>query len=207
MLPSVIAHASSLDLSVVYGANPQSFSSRTDPGFAYTVQFLNYYDLTASSYLEIRLSGAAGMNDQPEGNYNSYIGSAGFAYKWTPVGREKYRTFEWKTEFLYSSRQHVGGSYLSKGFYTSVQNKLSSRIWLGARIDYSELPYDPSQHEWAYTLSFDFWQSEFVLTRFQYQYGQRKMFDRWEMEGPYPSDHSFVIQVAWAMGPHKHEAY
>jgi hypothetical protein len=78
---------------------------------------------------------------------------------------------------------------------------------LGGRIDYSELPYDPSQKEWAYTLSLDFWQSEFVLTRFQYQYGSRNMVDRIEMEGPYPSDHSFLIQIAWAMGPHKHEAY
>lgn len=207
MLPSVIAHASSLDFSVVYGSNPQSFSSEADPGFAYTGQFLNYYDLSPGSYLEIRLSGAAGKNDLVEGEYKSYIGSAGFAYKWAPVGREKYRTLEWKTEFLYSLHQQNDGDSRSLGFYSSIQNKLSSRIWLGGRIDYSELPYDPSQNEWAYTLNFDFWQSEFVLTRFQYQYSDRNMVDRTEMPGPYPSDHSFIIQVAWAMGPHKHEAY
>jgi hypothetical protein len=207
LLPPVIAHASSLDFSLVYGSNPQSFSAEGDPGFAYTGQFLNYYDLSPSSYLEIRLSGAVGRNDQPEGNYNSYLGSAGFAFKWTPVGREKYRTFDWKTEFLFSERQHGGGEYRSIGFYSSIQNKLTSRLWLGGRVDYSELPYDPSQKEWAYTLSLDFWQSEFVLTRFQYQYGQRSMVERMEIEGPYPSDHSFLIQIAWAMGPHKHEAY
>jgi hypothetical protein len=207
MLPSLIAHASSLDFSMVYGSNPQSFSAEGAPGFAYSGQFLNYYDLSASSYMEIRLSGAAGRNDQPEGLYNSFVGSAGFAYKWAPVGREKYRTLEWKTEFLYCLRQHMGGDYRSKGFYTSIQNKLSSRIWVGGRIGYSELPYDPSQNEWDYSLSFDFWQSEFVLTRFQYQYNHRNMVDRTGIQGPYPSDHSFIIQVAWAMGPHKHEAY
>jgi hypothetical protein len=207
LLPPVIAHATSLDFSMVYGSNPQSFSADSTAGFIFTGQFLNYYDLSASSYIEFRISGAAGKNDLPVGDFNSYVGSAGLAYKWAPVGREKYRTLEWKTEFLYSYREYGGGNHRSKGFYTSLQNKLTSRLWLGGRIGYSELPYDPSQKEWDFTLSVDFWQSEFVLTRFQYQYNDRQMVNRIEVPGPYPSDHSFIIQVIWAMGPHKHEAY
>ncbi len=167
-----------LDFSVVYGSNPQSFSPDSAAGFVFTGQFLNYYDLSASSYIEIRLSGAAGKNDLPVGEYNSYVGSAGFAYKWAPVGREKYRTLEWKTEFLYSKREYTEGAYQSKGFYSSIHNKLGVRLWLGGRIGYSEIPYDPSQSEWDYTLTLDFWQSEFVLTRFQYQYNNRNMTDR-----------------------------
>ena len=207
MLPSLIAHASSLDFSVLYGSNPQSFSPEDEPGFAYTGQFLNYYDLSASSYLEVRLSGAAGRNNEHDGIYNSYVGSAGLAYKWTPVGKEKYRSLEWKTELLYGLRQYNAGEFRSLGFYSSLHAKVSARVWLGGRIGYSELPYDPSQNEWDYTLSLDFWQSEFVLTRFQYQYNQRNILGRLEMPGPYPSEHSFTIQVSWAMGPHKHEAY
>jgi hypothetical protein len=207
MLPSWIAHASSLDFSLLYGRNAQSFLEEPDAGFMYAGQFLNYYDLSPGSYLEIRLSGAAGRNDLQAGDHLSLIGSAGLAYKWAPVGREKYRTLEWKTEFLYSSRETGEGNYRSKGFYSSLQNKLSSRLWLGGRVGYSELPYDPNQFEWDYTISLDFWQSEFVMTRFQYQYNRRHMEERMEVEGPVPSDHSFIIQVAWAMGPHKHEAY
>jgi hypothetical protein len=207
MLPSWIAHASSLDFSLLYGGNAQSFLAEPDAGFMYTGQFLNYYDLSPGSYLEIRLSGAAGKNDLQARDHLSLVGSAGFAYKWAPVGREKYRTMEWKTEFLYSSRETGEGNYRSKGFYSSLQNKLGSRVWLGGRIGYSELPYDPTQHEWDYTISLDFWQSEFVMTRFQYQYNRRNLEDRMEVDGPVPSEHSFVIQVAWAMGPHKHEAY
>ena len=207
LLPPVIAHATSLDFSAVYGSNPQSFSADSTSGFVFTGQFLNYYDLSASSYLELRISGAAGKNDLPAGDFNTYVGSAGLAYKWAPVGREKYRTLEWKTEFLYGYREYTGGSHRSKGFYTSIHNKLTTRIWLGGRIGYSEIPYDPSQTEWDFTVLFDFWQSEFVLTRFQYQYNDRHMVNRMEIPGPYPSDHSFIIQVVWAMGPHKHEAY
>ena len=207
LLPPVIAHASSLDVSVIYGSNPQSFSPDSDADFVFTGQFLNYYDLSASSYIEVRLSGAAGKNDHPGGAFNSYVGSAGIAYKWAPVGREKYRSLEWKTEFLYGYREYSEGNHQSNGFYSSIQGKLNARFLLGGRIGYSEIPYDPSQSEWDYTLSLDFWQSEFVLTRIQYQYNDRNTHDRKDMAGPFPSEHSFIIQVSWAMGPHKHEAY
>ncbi|MEN8203696.1 MAG: hypothetical protein ABFS28_13955 [Bacteroidota bacterium] len=207
LLPPLIAHASSLDLSLIYGSNAQGFRSESNEGFVFTGLFLNYYDLSASSYLELRLSGAAGKTDLHMADGNSYVGSAGIAYKWTPVGREKYRTLEWKTEFLYGHRERSEGSIRSKGFYSSVQNKLSARFWLGGRLGYSEIPYDPGQYEWDYTLSVDFWQSEFVLTRLQYQYNNRDIYFRTETEGPYPTEHSFIIQVVWAMGPHKHEAY
>jgi hypothetical protein len=124
------------------------------------------------------------------------------------MGREKYRTLDWRTEILYSSRKENTITVRSKGFYSSVQNKLNARFWVGARIGYSELPYDKKQHEWDYTINLDFWQSEFIFTRIQYQYNRRNI----DSPGPYtssllPDDHSIVLQVCWAMGPHKHEAY
>jgi hypothetical protein len=207
MLPPILAHATSIDVSLIYGSSSQSFRPDSARGLIYTVQFLNYYDLSASSYLEARLSGAAGRNDHPGGTFSSYVGSAGIAYKWAPVGREKYRTIEWKSEFLYSLQEYQGSNQKSIGFYSSIQNKLGTRVWLSGRIGYSEIPYDPAQYEWDYTLALDFWQSEFVCTRFQYQYNNRDITLRMDTPGPFPSDHSFIIQVIWAMGPHKHEAY
>jgi hypothetical protein len=207
LLPPVIAHASSLDFSLLYGSNPQSFRSDSTAGFMFSGLFLNYYDLSPTSYIEIRISGAAGKNDIPDMDGHTYVGSAGIAFKWAPPGREKYRSLEWKTEFLYGHREYDGGVFRSKGFYSSIHNKVTSRCWVGGRIGYSEIPYDPTQSEWDFTLSFDFWQSEFVLTRFQYQYNSRAIADRIEIPGPYPSDHTLIVQVCWAMGPHKHDAY
>jgi hypothetical protein len=215
LLPPLVAHATTLDFSIIYGSSPQTFRPEGNPGMIYTCQFLNYYDLSPSSYLEVRLSGAAGNKNFPAENHCSYVGSAGIAYKWAPVGREKYRTLEWKSEFLLSHQDGdvnpmglaSNGGFNSKGFYTSIQNKLNARFWLSGRVGYSEIPYDPSQYEWDYTLALDFWQSEFVFTRFQYQYNDRNIVARKDIAGPFPSEHSFIIQVVWAMGPHKHEAY
>ena len=196
MLPAFMAHATSLDLSLVYNGVPMSFKPDSAPGFIYTGQFLNYYDLSAASYLEIRLSGAFGRNANPEGSFSTAVGSAGITYKWAPPGREKYRTVDWKTEFFLSSQGYEGGNHRSLGFYSSLQCKLGARFWVSGRAGYSELPYDPSLYDWDFTLALDFWQSEFVLTRIQYQYNDRGL-----------NFHSLVLQVVWAMGPHKHEAY
>jgi hypothetical protein len=208
MLPSLFfSHATNIEFSVLMGSNKQSFTSESIGEFFITGQFLNYYDLSPSSYLEFRISGAGGRNDQPGGIYNTYVTGAGITYKWAPVGREKYRTIDWKNEFMYSFQGCLDGYYRSIGFYSSIQNKLGARLWVSGRIGYSEIPYDPSQYEWDFTVCLDFWQSEFVFTRFQYQYNYREIIARTDLTGPYPSDHSFIIQVVWAMGPHKHEAY
>ncbi|MFO7620718.1 MAG: hypothetical protein R6W81_05560 [Bacteroidales bacterium] len=207
MLPRLLfSDASTLDLSVINGGNDISFSGDRQSGMLFTGQFKNYYDITQNSYFEVRLSGATGRNPSP-GHNNSYIGSLGLTYKWVPAGREKYRTLDWKTEFLMSFREEYTGTIRSKGFYSTVQNKLNARFWLGARIGYSEMPYDKSQYEWDYTINLDFWQSEFIFTRFQYQYNRRSINSDPDGTGLLPNDHTFVLQVCWAMGPHKHEAY
>jgi len=208
MLPRLIfADASTFDLTVTRGTRTGIDFSFASQKLLYIGQFKNFYEISENSYFEVRLSGATGKNPS-EGDYYSGVGSIGLTYKWVPIGREKYRTLDWKTELLYSYRAENTGAIRSKGFYSAIQNKLNARFWIGARVGYSELPYDSKQHEWDYTINLDFWQSEFVFTRIQYQYNQR--YREMGIALPWnsvPDDHCFLLQVCWAMGPHKHEAY
>ncbi len=208
MLPKVLfADASSFDFSLINGGNGVSFTNEGKRRFMYVGHWKNYYDLSQNSYFEFSLNGVTGKNDI-NGDYNSYVTSLGLSYKWTPVGREKYRTFDWKTELFYGFYEIPGRTVKSKGFYTSIQNKLNSRFWCGCRLGYSELPYDNNQSEWDVTATLDFWQSEFVFFRLQYQYNSRDIYNMRPFPGmELPSDHSVVFQISWAMGPHKHEAY
>ena len=207
MLPNLFfADASTFDFAVINGGNNFSFTNEGKYNSLTVGQFKNYYDLSRDTYLEFRLSGAAGRND-PDEKYNSYVGSLGMILKWVPVGRSKYRTVDWRTEFLYGYREGVLKDVSSKGSYSSLQYKLNARYWLTGRIGYSELPYDNTQSEWDFTACLDLWQSEFVFMRFQYQYNLRDINNMTIYSGKLPNDHSFIAQINWAMGPHKHEAY
>ena len=201
--PLFFADASILDLSMINGGADFSFPTHT---MIYVGQFKNYYDISGDAYIEWMLSSAIGKNS-PDEKYKSFVNSFAVTYKWAPIGRAKYKTFEWKTELLHSFRESPVKNVNSYGFYTSLQNKLNARWWASGRIGYSELPYDNKQHEWDFTGCFDFWQSEFVFIRLQYQYSLREFTDYYGYTGPYPNDHSLVFHVCWAMGPHKHEAY
>lgn len=207
LLPGLLfANASSLDISVTEGGNDFIFTTQRKINLLYTAHFKNYYDLSENSFIEYTISGVAGRNDT-SAYTNSFVGNLGIRYKWIPQERSKYRTLEWNNEFYYGISEKPGINIQSKGFYTSIQNKLNARFWVSGRIGYSQLPYDNKQYEWDYTVCLDYWQSEFVFFRIQYQYNQRNIDNMLNRLGVYPSDHSFLIQVSWAMGPHKHEAY
>ncbi len=123
-------------------------------------------------------------------------------------GKRKYRTIDWRTEFFYGIYETPLQDIKSFGFYSSFQNKINNSWWSSMRIGYSELPYDNSQSEWDFTACLDFWQSEFVFFRLQYQYNSRDIVNMRHFPNTIlPSDHSITLQVSWAMGPHKHEAY
>ena len=199
------ADASLLDVTIIQGGHGQTFTERGDRNLLAIGNFTSFYDLTKDTFFEWRIGTVGGYND-PSETYKSWVTNLSMNLKWIPAARSKYRTFDWKTECLVGWRETPIGTIRSKGFYTSVQNKLNARWWITGRLDYSELPYDNQQHEWAATLGFDFWQSEFVFMRFQYQYSKRDFTTFGD--GPLaPDDHSFVLQMNWAMGPHKHEAY
>ncbi len=202
----ILADASSFDFTVVDGGNGMSYTTDRDINLLYIGNFKNYYDINDDSYFEFTLAGVTGQNDST-GNYNSHIGSLGLHYKWSPVGRSKYRTFDWKTEFIYGYHEGALKDIETFGCYTSLQNKLNARFWISGRVGYTELPYNKSEYEIDYSICLDFWQSEFVFFRFQYQYNDRHIDNMMGYMGKMPSDHVFTLHVNWAMGPHKHEAY
>ncbi|MDZ7738287.1 MAG: ABC transporter C-terminal domain-containing protein [Bacteroidales bacterium] len=207
MLPRILfSDASSFDISVININDNMSYSSDKSVNMAYVAHWKNYYDISDASYFEYTLSGIAGRDDNIA-QTNTYVTSLGLHYKWQPPGTAKYKSFDWMTELYYGFNETPFGIVRSKGFYSLVHRKINSRMWIGGRVGYSEMPYDNSQYEWDYTVNFDFWQSEFVFYRIQYQYNSRSIAYLPESAGAYPSHHSVVLQFSWAMGPHKHDAY
>lgn len=203
LLPPLFASVNLLEISVIKGGSGFSFTDQGKYGLIYTADLKNFYDISPDTYFEWTISGAVGKND-PDERFNSYIGDLGLTYKWAPSDRLRYRTVEWRTEFILSKRESATGDINTFGFYSSLQNRLSRRYVVSSRVGYSELPFNSDYHEWDFTTTLDYWQSEFVFVRLQYSYFDRNIFvDNEKM----PNNSSFLIHVVWAMGPHKHESY
>ena len=197
LLPSILAQVNELDVELTTGGDGHSFDASPDNPIV-VAHMKNYYDVSRNAYIEWGLSGAFGANDAAK-NYYTTLGAFDLTYRWVPVGREHYRTVEFRNEFFYSRRQTEAGNLNRKGFYSYVTNRLGYRSWVGLRLGYSELPLSlEKETEWDISPYFDFWQSEFVMLRLQYSYTRYSVRE---------DGHAVYLQTVWAMGPHKHEAY
>ena len=197
LLPKLWAQVNELDLEIISGGDGVSFSAEGTKNWVTVGHFKNYYDLTPNSYLEFGFSGAYGHHDA-DAKLRTILGGFDLTYKWVPIGRSKYRTFEFRNELILSQRQKPGGNVNTFGLYSYIENKLNARWWAGIRFDYSELPTDPENHEWGISPHLTWWQSEFVFYRLQLSHFERN----------YGEDETVLwFQSVWSMGPHKHEVY
>ncbi len=202
LLPSLFAHVNELDLEIIRGGVGHSFQERGDDLILVT-HLKNYYDLSKSMYLEIGLSAALGKSADHDVGYkaeefNSLVGGADVTLSWIPPGRAKYRSLEWRSEFLYSKRETPDNDIYAWGVFSSLQYRLDASFLVSVRMDYSQLPWNNDLEEKGMAAAVDFWQSEFVRVRLQYSF-----IDRNFAEG----DSRLIFQTSWALGPHKHEKY
>jgi len=197
LLPRLWAHVNELNLEFISGGDGASFANSGGRDRVLVTHLKNYWDVTDNAYLEVGLSGAVGHND-PQARYRTLLGGLDINYKWVPAGRSKYRTFEFRAEAIASRRETPAGNVQTWGAYAYFQNKLNARWWLGARLDYTELPWAASEKEKGASLVFTYWQSEFVFFRFQLSRRLSTFADDVTQA---------TVQAVWSMGPHKHEAY
>ncbi|MFC1551308.1 hypothetical protein ACFL6P_01960 [Candidatus Latescibacterota bacterium] len=205
LLPKLWAHVNELDLEIVSGGDGFSFDDSYE-NVVGVAHLKNYYDLTSNAYVEIGVSGAHGYNNIAL-DYKTTLVGLDLTYKWVPIGRSRYRTTEIKSEFFFSDRDVATGTSSGFGFYSFITNRIGPRTLIGLRYSYSDMPPNPNaanytvlkdEDEWDISPTIDFWQSEFVMLRFQYSYVQRSYSE---------NDNTFFLQTVWSMGPHKHEKY
>ena len=94
---------------------------------------------------------------------------------------------------------HDGEADQARGLWSMAEVRLSPSWLIGGRFDWTENPEDPEDSAWLFSPTLTWWQSEYVRIRAEYDLLGRS-FDT-DREG------RFMIQVTFAMGPHKHETY
>lgn len=195
--------------------------------------YKNYRDLSRDTYLEIGLSGLFGWNDRwdvdkgsgIEDEYDALgtqVFGADLAMLWEPADKALYKNLEWRSEAYLLNRDllapdNSGRDNLNAwGAYSYINSKISRNMEVGIRADYFKpdsknyantanasivpLAYTSNNpHRWQVCPYITVWQSEWVKFRFEYDYA----FGR----GMEETDHLFMLQAVFGVGPHKHERY
>jgi hypothetical protein len=204
----------------VFGENPRGLPS-------ILARYNTYRDLSKDTYLDIGLTGLTGWNDEWEyetlerhSSRQTWVAGADLTIRWEPTERMRYANLEWRSELYYLNKGIVAPAdygqdrIIAWGAYTSLQRQITRTVELGVRLDY----FEPDSKDYASLNGFEplavvgshprrwqvgpyitWWQSPFVRFRFETDYSDGHRTG--------PAELTFVLQVVFAAGPHKHERY
>ena len=159
----------------------------------------NFWQISRSTFFQIGATGLYGRN--PDAALETWLYGADFRLTWRPPARALYRSFTLRGEGYVVEREVSGVRGTVSGGYVGAQYQLSRRLFLGSRFDSVEPIAAPGDRVWAIVPSIKWWQSEWLYLSAEWQHlsvpvaGIRDTSDR------------LVVQVVWAIGPHKHETY
>ncbi|MFC2173124.1 hypothetical protein ACFLU6_10900 [Acidobacteriota bacterium] len=197
LMPPVLADYNELSFEVVNGDNERLFSGEGFKHPVAVVHFKNYFDLNKATYFEFGLSGTAGEND-PDANFMTYMEGVDISLVWSPPEKLKYKGVEARGELFFTQRDTPDGVRKTFNALSFVDIKFRQRWSGGARFDYVEDPHVDVESSYGAAAFLTFWQSEFVRIRFNYA-GLNLHQEKWRHRG--------ILQVTFALGPHKHEKY
>ena len=127
-------------------------------------RFKNFWSLGDNSTLELGFSGAIGENDSSR---ISRLGGIDITYKWKPLQRNRYKSFEWQTEFFFSEVDAEPGRDIdSWGFYSWIQYQLAQRWFVTGMYSYSNQPFDSDFEEQGIYANAGWYATEFQKLEF-----------------------------------------
>lgn len=181
-------------IEVTRSSNETLFGESRGPSFLAHVNA--FWDISDATYFEIGLSGLAGRHEENGGeSFSNGLLHLETGLSWTPPGRSLYRGLDFRAAVM--RQRPVNGADALYGGFAGAEYRLGFRWLAGIRGDYVQLPGDDAEVAWAVAPTLTWWQSEFVRLRAEYNHFSR-------------SDHRFgqlLLQMTFAMGPHKHDVY
>jgi hypothetical protein len=186
----------------------QQPAARVLRDFAGVGHVQSFFDVDADNNIEL---GASALINLPKSGDQTKIYGVDLTYRWRPLGQAGYRQFLWRSEGYFTERELRGANaaalpmgespvFNTAGFYTYGEYRLTQRLWLGTRIDWTEIPAQRRQTEWGVYPYFTFSPTEFGYFRLGYQYAESdqlrdKLSDRvW-------------LQYDFSIGPHGAHAF
>jgi hypothetical protein len=172
-----------------------------DSGRLAVLSHLNaFWQITPATDFDLGLSWVNGSYEDDIDFFDRNLFAAEAAFTWRPPARARYRGVSLRggvmvLDGLIPSAQKDR----ALGFWTAAEMRLSETLLAGGRVDRTENPADPSEATWLVSPTLTWWQSEYVRVRLEYDLLGRSWLATPEGRA--------LLQVTFAMGPHKHETY
>jgi hypothetical protein len=186
----------------VFNNDSSLFAGEETDDFVHLLHLKHFFDLSEVSTLEAGLSFATAPNDEGHGGNRTTVAGLDMTLKWRPLEAGRYKSFLWQTEFLAAQADLIGGQETTWGMYTAADYQFARRWVVGARYDYSQLPYSSSMHEHGFSAYLTFLQSEYLFWRLGYMYTDRNF----RREGD-KNEHEVFLQCNFSLGPHPAHEY
>lgn len=174
------------------GSNDIMFGTSTNPSFL--GRFQSFIDISPSTYLEL---GVAGITGENQFDRQSSTIETDLTFRWSPPARRLYQELLIKAEWYWSKRQLSVSEQTGNGGSAQATYRLSRRFVVGTRVDYLD-NYGSGPTIVMLVPTIDWWQSEWVRIRAQYNYVKPAGED---------GSNTFLLQLVFAFGPHRHDAY
>ncbi len=177
-----------------------------------------FWQLSRSTDLDLSLSWLNGSYEDEESFLDRDLYGAEMAFTWRPPGRARYQGLQLRGGVMaldglvaHDDHEEEGGEPVGEeghdeelpdralGLWSLGELRLSQSWLVGARFDWAENPEHPEDTAWLLSPTLTWWQSEYVRVRAEYDLIGRSFTD--DREG------RFLLQVTFAMGPHKHSTY
>jgi hypothetical protein len=160
-----------------------------------------FWQLSDATDLDLSASWTGGKYEDQTNLFDRNLYAAEVSFSWVPPSRSKYRSLNVRAGLMVlDGLMSPDGAPLdgtATGIWTMFETKLSERMLFGGRFDRTENPLNTDETAWLLGPTLTWWQSEYVRIRGEYDLLGR----------PDYRDGRLLLQVTFAMGPHKHETY
>jgi hypothetical protein len=162
--------------------------------------FNAFWQLTEATDVDLGLSWVNGSYEDATAFFDRNLFAAEAAFTWRPPARARYRGITVRGGVMaLDGLVAAAQADRALGFWSQAEVRLSEAWLAGARVDRTENPLDTSETSWLASPTLTWWQSEYVRVRLEYDLLGRSWLASNEGRA--------LLEVTFAMGPHKHETY
>lgn len=156
----------------------------------------NFWQLSRSTFGQVGFTALGGNADSLRGR----VLGLDLRLSWRPpnAGTRRNATLRAEGYRFHGVDQGTSATTTRYGMFADLTFQATRRWVFGTRYDYVEAPRGARTSEWQLSPTITWWQSEFVYLRLE---GQHRH------QSNARDDDRLLLQVVFAMGPHKHETY